>query len=48
LLGNTQILERLWNWAKEQRATEELNNKLLSAIDSDRQTAWYVTAEKAN
>jgi hypothetical protein len=33
--------------AQEQLETEELNNKVLLALDSDRQTAWHVAAEKS-
>ena len=41
----TSLLERLRNWAEEQLTPEELNNNLLLALDSDRQTAWHVATE---
>jgi len=40
LLGIIQILQKLWNWAKEQLTTEKLNN-------TDRQTVWHLTAAKS-
>jgi hypothetical protein len=46
--GNIQVLQKLWEWAKEKLTTEDLNNKLLLAKDKRGQTAWHVAAECGN
>jgi hypothetical protein len=46
--GNIQVLQKLWEWAKEKLTTEDLNNKLLLAKDKRGQTAWHVAAECDN
>jgi ankyrin repeat protein len=43
--GNTDALEKLWAWAKDNLTQEELNNKLLLAKDLQGQTAWHRAAE---
>jgi hypothetical protein len=40
LLGIIQMLEKLWEWSKEQLTTEKLNN-------IDRQIYWHLTIVKS-
>jgi len=39
-LGKTEPLEKIWEWAKAELSTEELNNKLLLAKVDIKQTVW--------
>jgi hypothetical protein len=39
--GKTEALEKIWEWAKAEMSTEDLNNKLLLAKDDRKQTVWY-------
>ena len=43
---NSEILEKVWEWAKEKLTTEELNNKLILDTDTDGMTAWHLAAER--
>jgi hypothetical protein len=43
--NNIHILEKLWEWAKENLTTDEINNKLLLATDDNGRTVWHVAAE---
>jgi len=45
--GNLQMLERIWNLAKEQLTPEDLN-KLLLAQDYQRRTAWHVASKRCD
>jgi len=45
---NTQVLEKLWEWAGKNLTTEEMNNTLLFAADYEGMTAWHWVAEKGN
>jgi ankyrin repeat protein len=46
--GNLELLQMLWELAKQKLTPEDLNNKLLLAKDSRGQTAWHVAAEWGN
>ena len=39
--GKAEAIENLWEWAKEILNTDELNNKLLLAMDNDEMTAFH-------
>ena len=41
-MGNAEIFERLWEWAKEIQNKDELNKNVLLARDKREQTALYV------
>jgi len=43
--GKPEILQKLWEWAKEELTTEEIN-KLLLATDKKGSTVWHVAAKK--
>jgi len=38
--GKTES-EKIWEWAKVEISTEDLNNKLLLAKDDIKQTVWH-------
>jgi hypothetical protein len=38
---NGVIREKIWEWAKAEIPTEDLNNKLLLAKDDKKQTVWH-------
>jgi hypothetical protein len=38
--GNVDVLEKLWEWAKEVLNTENLNNNLLLAKDNEGNTVF--------
>ena len=42
---NIHVFEKLWEWAKENVTTEEINNKLILATDHNGMTVWHVAAE---
>ena len=46
--GNLELLQVLWELAKEKLTTEDLSNKLLLAKDIRERTAWHVAAEWGN
>ena len=46
--GNLELLQMLWELAKEKLAPEDLSNKLLLAKDKRGQTTWHVAAERRN
>ena len=46
--GNVELLQMLWQLAKEKLTPEDLNNKLLLAKDIRGQTVWHVAAERGN
>jgi ankyrin repeat protein len=48
LLGNVDILQKLWEWAKEKLTTEEINNKFLLGTDNEGRTVWHVAAQRGN
>ena len=42
-----EILEKLWDWAKElQLKPEELRNELLLSKDESKETAWHEAARR--
>jgi len=45
---NIQVLQKLWECAKENLTAEEINNKLLLATDYEGRTAWHLAAEWGN
>lgn len=40
----SEILQKIWECAKEKLTTDELNNKLLLDKDDREYTAWHVAA----
>jgi len=46
--GNSEILQKLCEWAKENLTPEEINNELLLGIDKEGMTAWHSAAERGN
>jgi hypothetical protein len=46
--GNLELLQTLWELAKEKLTPENLKNKLLLAKDNSGQTAWHLAAEWGN
>ena len=45
--GNSEILQKLWEWTKK-NLTEEINNILLLGTDHDARTAWHRVAQRGN
>ena len=45
--GRIEILQKLWEWAKEVLKQEELNNMFL-AKDKCERTAWHISREGPN
>ena len=43
--GTLDLLQKIWEWAKENLTTEELNNKLFFATNHEKMTAWHMAAE---
>jgi len=43
--NNIHVLEKLWEWTKENLTTDEINKKLLLATDHNGMTIWHVAAE---
>ena len=46
--GNSEILQKLWDWAKENVTPEEIKNKLLLMTDEEGKTAWHIAAKRGN
>jgi hypothetical protein len=46
--GTPEILQEVWDWAKEKLTTEEINNKLLLATDNKGRTIWHIAAKCVN
>jgi len=44
--NNIHVLEKLWEWAKENLTTENINNKLLLATDHNGMTVWHLAATR--
>jgi len=42
--GNSENLQKVREWAKENLTKEERNNKLLLSTDKDGRTAWHYAA----
>jgi len=40
-----EILQKIWEWAKEKLTTEEINNKLLLGTDNEGGIDWHLAAE---
>ena len=45
-LGELDILQKMWEWAKEYLTTEEIQSKLLLPTDIFRGTIWHVVANR--
>ena len=43
--GRLEKLQKVWEWANKKLTREEINNKLLLAIDDQGRTALCVAAE---
>ena len=43
--GGEEILQSVWEWAKEKLTTEEIKNKLLLATDNKGRSAWQLEAQ---
>ena len=46
--ANSEILQKLWECAKENLTTEEIKNKLLLITDEEGMTPWHIAAEEGN
>ena len=46
--GNSENLQKLWEWAKENPTTEEIKDKLLLGTDKYETSAWHTEAERGN
>jgi len=46
--GNSEILKKLWEWAKEKLTREGINNKLLLGTDKEGRTAWHIAKRRGN
>jgi len=46
--GNSEILQKLWDCAKEKLTREEIYNKLLLGTDKDERTAWHIAKRRGN
>jgi len=46
--GNSETLQNVLEWAKENLTTEEINNKLLLGTDKDGTTAWHYAVTRGN
>jgi len=46
--GNSNILQKVWEWAKESLTKEEINDKLLLGTDKDGRTTWHYAATRGN
>jgi len=42
--GHIEVLETLWEWAKEELTPDELKNNLLLGKDYKERTAWQLAA----
>jgi hypothetical protein len=40
-LGQTESLEKIWEWAEVELSTEDLNNKLFLDKDDRKKTVWH-------
>jgi len=45
---NIELLQTIWEWAKQELTAEELRKRLLLAKDNREQTAFKLAAEKGN
>ena len=43
--GNSEILQKVWDWAKEKLTTQEINNKMFLGTDKEGRSAWHMAAE---
>jgi len=43
LWANSEIIQKVWEWAKENITKEEISDKLLLGTVKDRMTAWHYT-----
>ena len=43
--GIEEMLQKVWEWTKEELTTEEIKNKLLLATDNKGRNAWQLAAE---
>jgi len=43
--GTPEILQKVWEWAKEKLKREEISNKLLLATNKKGRTVWHIAAE---
>ena len=44
--GHIEVLDKLWEWAKEVLTQEELNSMLFLDKDGDGKAAWHMASEK--
>ena len=42
--GNSETLQKVWEWVKENQTKEEINKKLLLGTDKNGTTAWHYAA----
>ena len=43
--GTEEMLQNVWEWAKEKLTTEEIKKKLLLTTDTKGRSAWQLAAE---
>jgi hypothetical protein len=46
--GNLDIMQKIWEWAKEKLTTEEIKKDMLLRTDDDGRTAWHLEIYGAN
>jgi hypothetical protein len=46
--GKLNILQNIWDWAKDSLTTEKIKNNLLLATDSKENTAWHRQQQGSN
>ena len=46
--GISEILQKVWEWAKENLTKEEINDKLLLGTDKYGRTAWHYAAMRGD
>ena len=46
--GKIEVLDILWEWAKEVLTTEDISKKFLLAKDDSERTAWHVASKTSN
>jgi hypothetical protein len=44
--GTPEMLQKVWEWAKEKLTTEEICNKLFLATDNTGTTVWHMAAKR--
>ena len=40
--GNVDVMQKIWEWAKERLTTEEIKNEMLLRTDREGMNAWIL------